>query len=55
MTREEIASSAYPVVFLKKDLIEHKLQRFNATIAAALKKKHCTGLGRASLHRRGAT
>jgi len=32
--RWEIASSAYPVVFLKKELIEHKQQRFDAVIAA---------------------
>ena len=36
MTRQKIKSSAYyPVVFLKKELIEHKQQRFDAVIAAA--------------------
>ena len=34
MSRRAIAASAYPVVFLKKELIEHKQRRFDALIAA---------------------
>ena len=35
MTRRDIAASAYPVVFLKKELIEHKQRRFDAVMRAA--------------------
>ena len=35
MTRREIQPLAFPIVFLKKELIEYKLRRLNAVLAAA--------------------
>jgi ankyrin repeat protein len=35
MTRHDIERSVYPAVFLRRELIEHKEQRFDAVIAAA--------------------
>ena len=35
MTRREIQPLAFPIVFLKKELVEYKLRRLDAVLAAA--------------------